>query len=163
VDDAHAFHDAAPSAERVLEQDRLIATRGRNQKRAPALDSRSSATQRWGSPSTEIVWECVPTITVLDSAINFAAAKRIRARSSRFIPRDYHDTSRQSASGSGSPGSHFRSRRLVTRNVAFLNNYNIPELVTRRFIAALFLSGFRAASGWAISVELIIRKKLVAL
>jgi hypothetical protein len=41
VDDAHAFHDAAPSAERILEQD--------------AQHSRWSARQRWESFSAEIL------------------------------------------------------------------------------------------------------------
>jgi glutamate:Na+ symporter, ESS family len=52
---------------------------------------------------------------------------------------------------------------IVTRNVAFLRNYNIPEPVTGGFLAAVFVWGLHAATGWAISFEMITRDRLLVI
>ena len=52
---------------------------------------------------------------------------------------------------------------IVTRNVAFLNNYNIPEPVTGGFLAAVFLWVLHAVTGWAIGFEMITRDKLLVI
>jgi glutamate:Na+ symporter, ESS family len=52
---------------------------------------------------------------------------------------------------------------IVTRNVAFLNNYNIPEPVTGGFLAAVFLWVLHAVTGWAIGFEMISRDKLLVI
>ncbi len=52
---------------------------------------------------------------------------------------------------------------IVTRNVAFLNNYNIPEPVTGGFLAAVVLWVIHAVTGWAISFEMITRDKLLVI
>jgi glutamate:Na+ symporter, ESS family len=52
---------------------------------------------------------------------------------------------------------------IVTRNVAFLRNYNIPEPVTGGFLAAVFVWVLHAATGWAISFEMITRDRLLVI
>ena len=52
---------------------------------------------------------------------------------------------------------------IVTRKVAFLRNYNIPEPVTGGFLAAVALWVVHAASGWAISFEMITRDRLLVI
>jgi len=52
---------------------------------------------------------------------------------------------------------------IVTRNVAFLRNYNIPEPVTGGFLAAVFVWGLHAATGWTISFEMITRDRLLVI
>jgi ESS family glutamate:Na+ symporter len=50
---------------------------------------------------------------------------------------------------------------IVTRNVAFLKNYNIPEPVTGGFLAAIVLWALHAVTGWAIGFEMITRDRLL--
>src|SRR6516165_558427 len=50
---------------------------------------------------------------------------------------------------------------IVTRRVAFLRNYNIPEPVTGGFLAAVALWAFHAATGQAIGFEMIARDRLL--
>jgi ESS family glutamate:Na+ symporter len=50
---------------------------------------------------------------------------------------------------------------IVTRRVAFLRNYNIPEPVTGGLLAALALWAFHAASGLTIDFEMITRDRLL--
>jgi glutamate:Na+ symporter, ESS family len=52
---------------------------------------------------------------------------------------------------------------IVTRNVAFLRSYNIPEPVTGGFIAAVLLWVLHAVTGWAISFEMISRDRLLVI
>ncbi|WP_024519222.1 sodium/glutamate symporter [Bradyrhizobium sp. Tv2a-2] len=52
---------------------------------------------------------------------------------------------------------------IVTRNVAFLRNYNIPEPVTGGFLAAVALWVFYAATGQAIGFEMIARDRLLVI
>jgi glutamate:Na+ symporter, ESS family len=52
---------------------------------------------------------------------------------------------------------------IVTRNVAFLRNYNIPEPVTGGFLAAVFVWILHTATGWAISFEMITRDRLLVI
>src|ERR1700755_1637127 len=52
---------------------------------------------------------------------------------------------------------------IVTRNVAFLRNYNIPEPVTGGFLAAVFLWVLHAGTGWPIGFEMIARDKLLVI
>ncbi|SHJ50026.1 glutamate:Na+ symporter, ESS family [Bradyrhizobium lablabi] len=52
---------------------------------------------------------------------------------------------------------------IVTRNLAFLRNYNIPEPVTGGFLAAVVLWVFHAATGWAIGFEMIARDRLLVI
>ena len=52
---------------------------------------------------------------------------------------------------------------IVTRHVAFLRNYNIPEPVTGGFLAAVALWVFHAATGQAISFEMISRDRLLVI
>jgi ESS family glutamate:Na+ symporter len=52
---------------------------------------------------------------------------------------------------------------IVTRNIAFLRNYNIPEPVTGGFLAALALWAFHAASGLTIDFEMTTRDKLLVI
>jgi glutamate:Na+ symporter, ESS family len=52
---------------------------------------------------------------------------------------------------------------IVTRNVAFLRNYNIPEPVTGGFLAAVALWAFYAATGQAIGFEMIARDRLLVI
>ena len=52
---------------------------------------------------------------------------------------------------------------IVTRRVAFLRNYNIPEPVTGGFLAAVALWVFHAATGQAISFEMIARDRLLVI
>jgi ESS family glutamate:Na+ symporter len=52
---------------------------------------------------------------------------------------------------------------IVTRNVAFLRNYNVPEPVTGGFLAAVALWVFHAATGWAIGFEMIGRDRLLVI
>lgn len=52
---------------------------------------------------------------------------------------------------------------IVTRKVAFLRNYNIPEPVTGGFLAALALWAFYAATGQAIGFEMIARDRLLVI
>src|SRR5262245_51922364 len=52
---------------------------------------------------------------------------------------------------------------IVTRNVAFLRNYNIPEPVTGGFLAAIVLWILHAATGWAISFEMMTRDRLLVI
>jgi ESS family glutamate:Na+ symporter len=52
---------------------------------------------------------------------------------------------------------------IVTQRVAFLRNYNIPEPVTGGFLAAVALWVFHAATGQAISFEMIARDRLLVI
>jgi ESS family glutamate:Na+ symporter len=52
---------------------------------------------------------------------------------------------------------------IVTRHVAFLRNYNIPEPVTGGFLAAVTLWAFHAATGQAIGFEMIARDRLLVI
>ena len=52
---------------------------------------------------------------------------------------------------------------IVTRNVAILNSYNIPEPVTCGFIAAVLLWALHAVTGWAISFEMLSRDRLLVI
>jgi ESS family glutamate:Na+ symporter len=52
---------------------------------------------------------------------------------------------------------------IVTRRVAFLRNYNIPEPVTGGFLAAVTLWAFHAATGQAIGFEMIARDRLLVI
>jgi glutamate:Na+ symporter, ESS family len=52
---------------------------------------------------------------------------------------------------------------IVTRNVAFLRSYNIPEPVTGGFIAAVLLWVLHAVTGWAVSFEMISRDRLLVI
>jgi ESS family glutamate:Na+ symporter len=52
---------------------------------------------------------------------------------------------------------------IVTRKVAFLRNYNIPEPVTGGFLAALALWAFFAATGQAVGFEMIARDRLLVI
>jgi ESS family glutamate:Na+ symporter len=52
---------------------------------------------------------------------------------------------------------------IVTRNVAFLRNYNIPEPVTGGFLAAVLVWALHAATGWAISFEMTTRDRLLVI
>ena len=52
---------------------------------------------------------------------------------------------------------------IVTQRVAFLRNYNIPEPVTGGFLAAIAFWAFHAATGQAISFELISRDRLLVI
>ena len=52
---------------------------------------------------------------------------------------------------------------IVTRNVAFLRSYNIPEPVTGGFLAAVALWALHAATGWAIGFEMDTRDKLLVI
>jgi ESS family glutamate:Na+ symporter len=52
---------------------------------------------------------------------------------------------------------------IVTRNVAFLRNYNIPEPVTGGFLAAIAFWIFHAASGQEIAFEMIARDRLLVI
>jgi ESS family glutamate:Na+ symporter len=52
---------------------------------------------------------------------------------------------------------------IVTRKIAFLRNYNIPEPVTGGFLAALALWAFYAAFGQAIGFEMIARDRLLVI
>jgi ESS family glutamate:Na+ symporter len=52
---------------------------------------------------------------------------------------------------------------IVTRNVPFLRNYNIPEPVTGGFLAAVLFWVLHAATGWAISFEMITRDRLLVI
>ena len=52
---------------------------------------------------------------------------------------------------------------IVTQRVAFLRNYNIPEPVTGGFLAAVVLWIFYAATGQAISFEMIARDRLLVI
>jgi ESS family glutamate:Na+ symporter len=52
---------------------------------------------------------------------------------------------------------------IVTRKVAFLRNYNIPEPVTGGFLAAVALWAFHAATGREIGFEMIARDRLLVI
>ena len=52
---------------------------------------------------------------------------------------------------------------IVTRRVAFLRDYNIPEPVSGGFLAAVVLWVFYAATGQAISFEMIARDRLLVI
>jgi glutamate:Na+ symporter, ESS family len=52
---------------------------------------------------------------------------------------------------------------IVTRKVAFLRNYNIPEPVTGGFLAAVALWVLHVATGWSISFEMITRDRLLVI
>lgn len=52
---------------------------------------------------------------------------------------------------------------IVTRKVAFLRNYNIPEPVTGGFLAALALWALFAATGQAVGFEMIARDRLLVI
>jgi glutamate:Na+ symporter, ESS family len=52
---------------------------------------------------------------------------------------------------------------IVTQRVAFLRSYNIPEPVTGGFLAAVVLWVFHAATGQAISFEMIARDRLLVI
>ena len=52
---------------------------------------------------------------------------------------------------------------ILTQRVAFLRNYNIPEPVTGGFLAAVALWAFYAATGQAISFEMIARDRLLVI
>lgn len=52
---------------------------------------------------------------------------------------------------------------IVTRKIAFLRNYNIPEPVTGGFLAALALWALYAAFGQAIGFEMIARDRLLVI
>ena len=52
---------------------------------------------------------------------------------------------------------------IVTRKIAFLRNYNIPEPVTGGFLAALALWAFYAATGQAVGFEMIARDRLLVI
>ena len=52
---------------------------------------------------------------------------------------------------------------IVTRRVAFLRSYNIPEPVTGGFLAAVALWAFYAATGQAISFEMVARDRLLVI
>lgn len=52
---------------------------------------------------------------------------------------------------------------IVTRHVAFLRNYNIPEPVTGGFLAAVALWAMHAITGWAIGFEMATRDQLLVI
>src|SRR5215471_13443480 len=52
---------------------------------------------------------------------------------------------------------------IVTRRVAFLRNYNIPEPVTGGFLAAVALWAFHAATSQAVGFEMIARDRLLVI
>ena len=52
---------------------------------------------------------------------------------------------------------------LLTRRVAFLQNYNIPEPVTGGFLAALAIWALHAVTGWNIGFELATRDRLLVI
>jgi glutamate:Na+ symporter, ESS family len=52
---------------------------------------------------------------------------------------------------------------IVTRNLAFLRSYNIPEPVTGGFLAAVALWVLHAATNWAIDFEMIARDRLLVI
>jgi ESS family glutamate:Na+ symporter len=52
---------------------------------------------------------------------------------------------------------------IVTRNVTFLRNYNIPEPVTGGFLAAVLLWVLHDATGWAVSFEMVSRDGLLVI
>jgi ESS family glutamate:Na+ symporter len=52
---------------------------------------------------------------------------------------------------------------LLSRRIAFLQNYNIPEPVTGGFVAALAIWTLHAATGWSIGFELATRDRLLVI
>ena len=52
---------------------------------------------------------------------------------------------------------------LLSRRIAFLQNYNIPEPVTGGFLAALAIWTLHAATGWSIGFELATRDRLLVI
>ncbi len=100
-----------------------------------------------------------------------AAAIRIRAGSDHFIPANYKIVMTPAANTLVAPDFLALTLGLVvyfigvivTRNVAFLRNYNIPEPVTGGFLAAVLVWGLHAATGWAISFEMITRDRLLVI
>jgi ESS family glutamate:Na+ symporter len=52
---------------------------------------------------------------------------------------------------------------LLTRRMAFLRNYNIPEPVTGGFLAALAIWGLHAATGLGVSFEMVTRDRLLVI
>ena len=100
-----------------------------------------------------------------------AAAIGIRAGSDHFIPANYKIVMTPAANTLVAPDFLALTLGLVvyfigvivTRNVAFLRNYNIPEPVTGGFLAAVLVWILHAATGWAISFEMITRDRLLVI
>src|SRR6201987_1062789 len=119
VDDAHAFHDAAPS-ERVRPSHRSAGTEDRSNHFVPTPCKVSM------TPAANALVAPDFLALTLGLAVYFIGV-------------------------------------IVTRNVAFLRSYNIPEPVTGGFIAAVLLWVLHAVTGWAVSFEMISRDRLLVI